>query len=75
VKVWRLPLDPGQEARQFGPLAQDGGLVADPRKLRVGEIGMDRAMADWVERDGRSSAAALGLWMVALDPMPEGTET
>lgn len=73
VKIRGLVRDPFEEGGDILARPQRLQRGVEARQLLVGNIGMDRAMADRMERQSLASAAALGHDMVPFDAAAERT--
>jgi hypothetical protein len=71
VEVRGFVGDPGNKPRNHRISVQGIGRLTGPGEFSVGEIRVDRPMADRVERHGQPSAAALGHGVVPFDPPAE----
>lgn len=69
MEIGRFGGNPGHELPDCLMAKQrlDGGIAA--RQLAVGEIGVDRPMADGVDWLPFAPAPAFGDWMVPFDPL------
>src|SRR5690606_8605713 len=69
VKVGRLVRDPIEKLRDRLVGAQPLWIIAEPRELGVGEVGMDCPVADRVDGNGGTALLRLGHRMVPLQPL------
>ena len=67
VEVCGLVADPAEEALHVFTLAQRVEVRVRLRQIVVGDVGVDGAMADGVNRDGYVAALAFGDGMVVFD--------
>jgi hypothetical protein len=75
VKVGRLAGDPGEKAREFGIAGEGSGIVACLGQFLVGKGGVERAVADRVNRPSLAPAARLGNGVVLFDAASERAAT
>ena len=71
MKIGRLVRNPVHEPRQRLILEQDGAILPDPRKLRIGEVGVDGAVTDGMHGHGRAALLRLGHSVMLLDLSPQ----
>lgn len=67
VEVCGLVADPTEEALHVFTLAQRVKVRVRLRQIVVGDVGVDGAMADGVDRDSLVAALALGDGVVVFD--------
>jgi hypothetical protein len=67
MEVRGLVRNPCEEARhgRMGPELRD--VRPDPRKLRIGELLVQNAVTDRMDRHRLPATAALGQWVMLLD--------
>ena len=75
VEVRRLSGDPAQEASNLGVGIQRDRRFRVPLEIEVGEAGMDRPVADRMDRNRVPSAPALWQRMMPLDAAAKTTAT
>ncbi|WP_161981454.1 hypothetical protein [Aurantiacibacter suaedae] len=71
VKIGRLVRDPAQKFRHLRIGHQRLSSAAQPHKLRIGEAGVDRAMANRMDRHRDFPPLSLGNDMVELHTPPK----
>lgn len=73
MEIGRLPGDPGEEARDSVVRRQRVTVTANSRQLGIGEVRVDRPVADRVDGDSLPTLARFRHGMMALHPLAERT--
>ncbi|NNC54012.1 MAG: hypothetical protein HKO08_13320 [Erythrobacter sp.] len=72
MEIGRLPGNPAQELLNRLVFYQRLTVFADPRQLGIGEVGMDRLVADRMDGDREAPLLRLGNRVMVLDPRADG---